>query len=60
MKRYMYVYEPTAMNENADPANIVACNASPGPIVLSSRIYRLQMSIPAGTVAAIVATIAIR
>lgn len=47
------------MKAKADPENIVACNASPGPMVLSFRIYRLQMRIPAGTVAAIVATIAV-
>lgn len=49
----------TAMKEKADPANMVARNARPGPIVLSFLIYRLQIRIPAGTVAAIIATIAI-
>jgi len=49
----------TAMKEKADPANMVACNARPGPIVLSFLIYRLQIRIPAGTVAAIIASIAI-
>jgi len=49
----------TAMKEKADPANMVACNAKPGPMVLSFLIYRLQMRIPAGTVAAIIATIAV-
>jgi hypothetical protein len=38
---------------------MVACNARPGPMVLSFLIYRLQIKIPAGTVAAIVATIAV-
>ena len=46
------------MKEKADPANMVACNARPGPIILSFLIYRLQIRIPAGTVAAIIATIA--
>ena len=49
----------TAMKEKADPANMKACNAKPGPIVLSFLIYRLQIRIPAGTVAAIIATIAV-
>jgi len=49
----------TAIKEKAEPANMVACNAKPGPMVLSFLIYRLQIRIPAGTVAAIIATIAV-